>query len=132
MTQHDDQQAIAETVTRFFRAVEAGEWTAAQVLLTDMVDTAHGQEPRTLSSDELVSGWRKVHAQREATRYRLGPLSVELPSADHATARCNSHVRLVAADHVDAATLVLDGRYTIELERGNGAWRIRSIRHDEI
>lgn len=130
MTKRNNQHTIAETVTWFFNAVDAGEWTTARSLLTDPVDVAHGPDPMTLSSEELVSGWRETHAEFEGTHYQLGPLNVELTSPNHATARCDAHAMFVLS-HANEATRVINGNYTIDLERRDDAWLIRSIRHDE-
>lgn len=131
MTQVADQQSIAEAVARFFRFVDAGEWTNARACLTDRVDVAHGTHQETLSSEDAISGWKEAHARHEVTHYQLESLRVELPSQDHATVRCDSHVTLVPAEHANQTTQAIDGRYTIDLEREHTTWRIRSIRHDE-
>jgi SnoaL-like domain len=131
MSAPDDKHTVTQTVTRFFRAVETGDWTTVGALLTDPVEIAHGSEATVLSSTDLASGWRESHVSFDATRYDLGAIGIELTSEGHATARFDSLATLVPPETANASPLVIAGHYAVGLERSGDTWKIRSIRHDE-
>jgi ketosteroid isomerase-like protein len=130
-TQPDDKHTITQTVTRFFHALQAGDWTTVRALLTDTVRIAHGPDETVLSNGDLASGWRGSHAKFDATQYDLGAIGIELTSADRATARFDSRATFVPAEAANASLVVIAGCYTVGLERSSDSWRIRSIGHDE-
>jgi hypothetical protein len=131
MSESTDKQTIIEAVTRFFHAVDTGDWARARDLLTDPVEIAHGAQQMTLSSKDLTSGWKESHARFATTRYELQPVGVERADGGRATARFSSRATFTLPETAWEATLVIDGHYTVDLERSAGTWSIRSIRHDE-
>jgi hypothetical protein len=134
MPEQNDKQTIIETVIRFFHAVDTGDWASARELLTDPIEIAHGAQQMTLSSKDLASGWKASHAPFATTRYELQPVGIERTGGDRATARFSSRATFTLPEPAREATLVIDGHYTIDLERSAGTWStwsIRSIRHDE-
>jgi ketosteroid isomerase-like protein len=131
MSESTDKQTIIEAVTRFFHAVDAGDWASARDLLTDPVEIAHGAQQMTLSSKDLASGWEASHARFATTRYELQPVGIERTGGDRATARFSSRATFTPAEPAQQPALVIDGHYTVDLERSASTWSIRSIRHDE-
>lgn len=131
MTRIADQQTITETVTRFFQLVDLGCWTSAHALLTNLVTVAHGSHHETLSSQDLIAGWKRTHARFKVTRYRLASPTIELIGRDRATAQFDSHVTFFLTHDATEPTMAIDGQYTTNLERAHGTWLICSIRHDQ-
>ncbi|MCW6009193.1 nuclear transport factor 2 family protein [Micromonospora sp. CPCC 205371] len=114
---------VVDIVTSFFHAVEAGDWDRAAEALADPVDIAHGDNRQTLTRDHLVSQWRQSHKGLTDIRYRPDPVHVDV-TGDLAMARFACHITL------GAGAAGIDGSYTVHVERHNGSWLIRSLRHD--
>lgn len=115
--------AVADVVTRFFRAVETGDCAGAAEALADPVDIAHGEDWQSLTRDDLVQQWRQSYKRLTGIRYRPGPVHVDV-KGDAAVARFACQITL------GPAAAGIDGSYTVHLARVHGNWRIRSLRHD--
>lgn len=51
-------------------------------------------------------------------------------TGDRAITQFRSHVILTPPETAGDAALIIDGRYTVELERAHHQWKIRALRHD--
>lgn len=130
--QPTDAQPITDTVTRFFAAVEAGQWDASSTLLADHVHVAHGPQWMTLTREDLLTGWKESHAAFTRTTYQLGPPTIEHTGPHEATVRCSSRATLHEPAYLGGRSEVVVGEYTIGLVRSHtGTWRIATIRHDQ-
>jgi hypothetical protein len=116
-----------EDIVRFFHAVDDRDWAAVRSGLADPLDTDYtslfGGEPERIGADALVDRWRALLPGFDGTQHFLGPIVVTPTGADAARADCD--VR--GYHHLDGATWMVAGRYTLTLRRTGGGWLVAGI-----
>lgn len=119
-------QDITNAVHRFFAAVDARDWDAARVLMTDPFHldySSFGAGPGAdLDPADILTGWKGMLPGFDATHHQLGPLDIEV-EGDRALVRCN----VTATHHIagaDGGTLwTVYGGYILTLNKADG-WKL--------
>ena len=118
--------SAADSVTRFFHAVDDRDWVAVRAGLTDEVTADYSSladgEPERLAADELIARWRGLLPGFDGTQHLLGPLVITTTGDD---ATVDTNVR--AYHHLDGSTWLVAGRYDLTLRRADGTWRVAAI-----
>ena len=118
-----------------FHAVDDLDWAAVTASLTSEVTIDYtslwGGQADRLDAAQLVSAWRELLPGFDATQHLLGPILAT--PADANTVNIDLNVRgyhLIRVDQPEdapAATWMVAGRYSIDVHRHDGVWRIAAI-----
>ncbi len=119
-------QEIANTVVRFFRAIDNRDWAAAEALMTNPYHLDYASfgagEAADLSPREILSGWKGLLPGFDHTHHQIGNLEIE-DDGDRATARCYVTATHVIADAMGGSVWTVVGRYSLSLRRDE-MWRL--------
>ena len=120
----EDQQ-IANTIARYFAAVDQQDWNGAKALMTNPFHLDYssfgGGDPADLDPTDILSSWAGFLPGFDHTHHQLGNLDIEF-FGDIARVSCN-----VAASHViDDRVWTVIGTYNNSLIREDGSWKLSS------
>jgi hypothetical protein len=126
-----DRSEIIDVVNAVFGAVDAKEWDAAQVFFEASVKVDYtslkGGEPETISSAELVNGWRKgLHDGKDKTFHLFGSHRVTADE-DTAAAVFKGYSFTLHAPEFGGHLWEVWGDYEMLLRRTPTGWRVNAI-----
>lgn len=124
-------QEIANSVQRFFTAVDNRDWAGAEALMTSPFHldfSSFGAGPAAdLAPADILTGWKGILPGFDATWHQLGPLDIEM-SGETATVRAYVTATHQIADAEGGALWTVYGNYALTLVREDGAWKLSGNR----
>jgi hypothetical protein len=125
-----DRDEIVELTSSVGLLVDARDWDAAQGLFHETVDvdytSLNGGEPASVSSADLVAGWREMLDRLDATQHLIANQVVSV-DGDEANAAANVTATHVRPNAAGGPHWVVGGRYDFGLRRTEGGWRISAL-----
>lgn len=121
---------IAEAVARLFHALDDRDWATVHTVTAEHIDVDYPSKqggPERLSAHAFVTGLREFLPGFDETHHLLGPIVVDRPSQESATARFHARVTHLVADQ-NAPLWTIGCHYTFGLTYLDGSWRISSSR----
>ena len=124
-------QAITETVSKFFIAVDQRNWDEVQKIFNDTVlldyTSMAGGEPADLASQQIIDAWKGLLPGFDQTHHQLGNFIVE---ADTEIAKVFCYG--TATHYLENETMLnvwtVVGTYDLELQNMEGNWRISKMK----
>jgi hypothetical protein len=117
---------VANTVARFFGAVDGQAWPELEALMTPTMHldyASFGRPAADLTPADVVAGWRALLPGFDHTHHLLGNLDVSF-EGDRASVRA-----AVTGTHVlDDTHWVVSGRYEMTVVQHDGRWRLSMLR----
>jgi hypothetical protein len=118
-----DDQEIANTIARYFAAVDQQDWNGAKTLMTNPfhLDYASfgGGDPANLDPADILAGWSGFLPGFDHTHHQLGNLDIEV-FGDTARVAC-----YVTASHIiDDRVWTVVGTYNNSLIREADRWKL--------
>jgi hypothetical protein len=125
-----DRTEIIELVDAIFDTVDAKNWDAAQALFESKVTvdftSLNGGEPATISSAELVDGWRQgLHPQKKSF-HLVGHYRVTT-DGDTGTVAVKGYAYNVLDTELGGGMWEVWGSYDIPVHRAPAGWRAAGI-----
>jgi hypothetical protein len=125
-----DRTEIIELVDAIFDTVDAKNWDAAQALFESKVTvdftSLNGGEPATISSAELVDGWRQgLHSQKKSF-HLVGHYRVTTDGAA-GTVAVKGYAYNVLDAELGGGMWEVWGSYEIPVHRAPAGWRATGI-----
>lgn len=123
-----DEQAIANTMARYLKAVDQGDWDRVKTFMTNpfYIDFASfgGGDPETLDPSELLSRWAGFLPGFDHTHHQTGNLDINIFGL---SAKLGCYI---TASHVIGERVwTVVGEYNNTLAKGDdGKWRISGSR----
>ena len=122
---------IANTVSRFFAAVDRCDWAAVQELMTDPfhVDySTYGGGPASdVTPEALTEAWAELLPFFDHIHHQIGNLIIE-QNGHHAEVQCHGMATHFIADHPGGDLQFIVGTYAFDLIREQESWRLSSMR----
>jgi hypothetical protein len=121
-------QDIANAVVRFFAAVDARDWAAAEVLMINPFHldySSFGAGPGAdLAPTDILDSWKALLPGFDATQHQLGALDIETDGSS-ATVRANVTAIHQIAGAEGGSEWTVHGDYVLTLTRTD-TWRLSS------
>jgi hypothetical protein len=125
-----DRTEIIELVDAIFDTVDAKNWDEAQALFESKVTvdftSLNGGEPATISSAELVDGWRQGLHPRKKSFHLVGHYRVTTDSST-GTAAVKGYAYNVLDAELGGGMWEVWGRYEIPVHHTPSGWRASGI-----
>ncbi|MEM1181416.1 MAG: nuclear transport factor 2 family protein [Acidobacteriota bacterium] len=122
-----EQVAVANTVARYFAAVDGREWEELERLMTSpfFVDYSSfgGGEPAHLEPAAILAAWRQLLPGFDQTHHLIGNLDIRV-DGPQASVLCKG----TASHHLDGQVWTVIGSYDLQLRLDDGAWRVAGCR----
>jgi hypothetical protein len=121
---------IIETISRFFIAVDKGDWKTVRAIFDDAVlldyTSMAGGEPATLTADQIIETWKGLLPGFHHTHHQLGNFVVE--SGDGwAHVFCYGTATHFLENESGSNVWTVVGSYDLDLIR-KGSWRISAMK----
>ena len=127
MTEHAD---IIEFVDSIFDTVDAKDWAAAERLFDPTVNvdftSLSGGEPATITTVQLVDGWRQGLHPRKKSFHLVGHHRVRV-DRDTATVAVKGYAYNVLDADLGGGMWEVWGAYDIPLRRDGAGWKATGI-----
>jgi hypothetical protein len=126
-----DRTEIIDVANAIFEAVDSKEWDAAQAFFETSVNVDYtslkGGAPETISSTELVNGWRKgLHDGRDKTFHLFSNYRVTV-NEDTAATVFKGYSFTMHAPESGGHLWEVWGDYEMLMRRTQAGWRVNSI-----
>ena len=126
------KEKVLDTINELFVATDAKEWGRVRAVLAHDVlfdvKSMTGEEPKTVSSDDIVAGWESGLGPIQAVHHQTGNFRVRLSNGDEATASCYGTAHHYRPTVSGRNTRTFVGSYDFHLRRDGAAWRIDLFR----
>ncbi|MCR9136667.1 MAG: nuclear transport factor 2 family protein [Alphaproteobacteria bacterium] len=123
----NDERGISTAITAIAAGADRHDWNRVRGAFTETVTTDYtslwGGDPITQSSDELVAGWSKFLPGFDTTHHMVTNHTITEIGTDTALAEAD----FTATHRIDEDFWVLGGRYTYQLQKLDGIWKISSL-----
>ncbi len=120
---------IANTVARFFRAVDDRDWATAEALMSDPVHLDYSSfgagDAADLPPQTILAGWQGLLPGFDHTHHQICSLDVTV-AGDRATVGCYGTATHVIAEADGGQVWTVVGRYTLTLQNRKG-WQLTGI-----
>ncbi len=117
---------IANTVARFFKAVDDREWAMAEALMANPYHLDYSSfgagEAADLAPTQILKGWKGFLPGFDHTHHQIGNLDISV-DGDKAKVACYGTATHVIADAGGGTVWTVVGTYTITLKRV-GDWKL--------
>jgi hypothetical protein len=129
-TETEDRLAILELIGNLALLLDARDWSSLERLFADTVHydrtSLFGREPETLSSAELVEGYRQALGGLDALHHLITGHVINL-HGDSATCSANMHGTHVLANASGGPVWTVGGRHDYRLQRTADGWKIAGL-----
>jgi 3-phenylpropionate/cinnamic acid dioxygenase small subunit len=129
-TATEDRLAILELIGNLALLLDARDWDALEELFADPVyydrTSLFGGEPQTLSSAELVEGYRQALGNLDAVHHLITCHVINL-YGDQATCAANMQGTHVFANTSGDDMWTVGGRHDYQLKRTAEGWKIAGL-----
>ncbi|MEM6498042.1 MAG: nuclear transport factor 2 family protein [Pseudomonadota bacterium] len=122
-----DHIGILRAASAIAIGADRHDWPRVRGAMADQITTDYssifGGKPVTQSADALVKGWAQFLPGFDSTHHMVSSLIVSASKDNTATA----HANFTATHRIAKALWVLGGRYTYQLSKVGGTWRVTSM-----
>lgn len=121
-----DASAIANTLARYFAAVDGRDWGDLERLMTNPFHLDYSSfgagDPVDLDPAAVLDGWKQLLPGFEHTHHQIGNLDVDV-GAEEARARCY----VTATHQIDERVWTVVGTYEVALRRDAEDWKLSEL-----
>lgn len=122
-----DERGISAAITAIAAGADRHDWSRVRGAFTDTVTTDYtspsGGEPVTQPADELVAGWSTFLPGFDTTHHMVSNHTITGIDGDTAGAEAD----FTATHRIEDDFWVLGGRYTYQLRKIDGIWKISAM-----
>ena len=119
---------VLDTINELFVATDAKDWDRVRAVLGREVlfdmKSMTGEEPRTVSSDQIAAGWESGLRPIVAIHHQTGNFRVRIENENEAKASCYGTAHHYRPTVSGRNTRTFVGSYDFHLRRDGAAWRI--------
>ncbi|MEM8932926.1 MAG: nuclear transport factor 2 family protein [Acidobacteriota bacterium] len=123
-----DETTIANTLARYFTAVDDGDWTSLERLMSNPFHLDYSSfgagDPADLEPAVVLDGWKQVLPGFDHTHHQIGNLEIELGGGDEAEATCY----VTATHQLGERVWTVVGTYDITLRHDGSDWAVSGLR----
>ena len=126
------KEEVLDTVNELFLGTDAKDWDRIRAILAPDVlfdmKSMTGEEPKTVSSEQIVAGWEGGLRPIVAIHHQTGNFRVRIENENEATAFCYGTAHHYRPTVSGRNTRTFVGSYDFHLRRDRGTWRIDLFR----